>query len=68
MFVPIEYLSKASRSDLVRRAIIADRVVLDIAKQQKEEEEGKELKSLTVLRVCLKRVFGYLGGVDHSVR
>jgi hypothetical protein len=59
LLVPVEYLSKACRLNLVTKAVRAD-VVLGTMLKEKERQ-------VIVLRTFLERVFTYLGRVDHSV-
>jgi hypothetical protein len=66
LFFPIEYLSRTSRTDFVRRALTADVVVSNVPVGEGSLESY--CRSLTVLRTFVKRVFAYLGAVDLPVR
>jgi hypothetical protein len=62
LFVPIEYLPRGSRTDFVRRAMACD-VILDSMGGQEDVSRG-----IGNLRVFMKRVWEWVGGVDHPVR
>ena len=66
LFFPVEYMSRTSRTDLVRRALTAD-VVISSMSIDKNNPSSYYCRSITVLRTFLKRVFVYLGAVDYPV-
>ena len=67
LFFPVEYLTKSCRADLVKRAIIADWTLSEKLEDGNENEEL--LVGLSVIRMFLKRTFGFLGAVEQqSVR
>ncbi|KDQ54722.1 hypothetical protein JAAARDRAFT_60187 [Jaapia argillacea MUCL 33604] len=69
LYVPIEYITKSSRTEFVRCAL-----VLDVLSALRSKGKGKEgfgrggqgvKREVTVSRVFLGRVFGWLGVVDY---
>jgi hypothetical protein len=62
LYVPIEYLTRVSRMNLVRRAMILDIVLGD---PKRSESLAWEVGTL---RVFIKRAWDWVGGVDHPVR
>lgn len=63
LYVPMEYLTKSSRAELVKRALNAD-AFLNSTAREAGEDTGR---LLIVLRIFLKRVFTYTGHVESSV-
>ncbi|KAF8624871.1 hypothetical protein AX15_005748 [Amanita polypyramis BW_CC] len=62
LYFPMEYFSKPSRTDLVRRALRADILLSSGA----ESANANNFQFLTALRVFLKRIFVYTGHVEPS--
>ena len=58
LHVPIDYMTRTARTDLVRRAMTFDAVIL------KAEGSAREIGSL---RTFMKRVWEWIGAVDHPV-
>ena len=63
LYLPMEYFSKSSRTDLVRRALRVD-VLLSSGTSKADVDN---LRLSTILRVFLKRIFVYTGHVEPSV-
>ncbi|KAF8641079.1 hypothetical protein AX17_000723 [Amanita inopinata Kibby_2008] len=61
--VPLEYLSRPSRTELSKRALNADTLLCSDAGRASTDVS----QSLTVLRIFLKRVFVYTGHAESSV-
>jgi hypothetical protein len=61
LYVPIEYIPRTSRQDLIRRAVTADLVVC------RTMHAANSMRSMTILRVFLKRWLSYHSSVDHAV-
>ncbi|KAF8350279.1 hypothetical protein F5887DRAFT_944597 [Amanita rubescens] len=62
LYVPMEYLTKLGRAELVKRALNADAFLNSTAR----EADGDTGQLLIVLRIFLKRVFTYTGHVESS--
>lgn len=56
MWMPIDYISRTARAELLRRALAADLAA------------NQDVRSLTALREFLRRTFSHMGGADHAVR
>jgi len=63
LYVPMEYLTKPSRAELVKRALNADAFLNSMAR----EANGDTGQLLIALRIFLKRVFTHTGHVESSV-
>jgi hypothetical protein len=61
LYIPIEYIPRTSRQDLIRRAVTADLVVC------RTMHAANSMRSMTILRVFLKRWLSYHSSVDHAV-
>jgi len=66
LYVPIEYVPKASRLDLIRRALTADFVLCQTARDD-TYSQNNFVRSVTILRVFLTRWFSYQSSMDHAV-
>ena len=62
LYVPMEYLTKSSRAELVKRALSADLFLSSAG-----EADGNTCQLVRVLRIFLKRAFTYTGHVEPSV-
>ena len=60
LYIPIEYLSRGIRNDLLRRALAADVLVAS-------QEKANLLRSSLFFREFLTRLFQFMGGVEHGV-
>jgi hypothetical protein len=68
LFVPVEYLSRICRTDLVQRAFTAD-IVISMLPVNDTHTSTFVTRSLTVLRVFLRRNFSSMGvGSDQTTR
>lgn len=66
LLVPNEYLPRALRQDLVRRAMAAD-AILSQMKDDNTEVQNFRIPSLTVVRTTLKRWGSHQVSLDHDV-
>lgn len=66
LFIPIEYLPRISRQDLIRRAIAGDLVICRLMTSH-PESHGYVSQSLKTLRTCLIRWFSQPYSVTPSV-
>lgn len=66
LFIPTEYLPRASRQDLIRRAMKADFAMHQLSHGD-NSSQAHIIHSTTVLRVFLKRWFSYQNSADHKV-
>ncbi|VDB84507.1 unnamed protein product [Peniophora sp. CBMAI 1063] len=61
LYCPAEYISKSSRTDILRRAVTLDMVVTAV----KPDDEGVA-RTPKVVRILLRRVFDAVGSADHQ--
>jgi hypothetical protein len=66
LYVPIEYVPKASRLDLIQRALAADLVLCQTAREDPDSQRNF-VRSVTVVRVFLTRWFSFQNSMDHTV-
>lgn len=66
LYVPIEYVPKASRLDLIRRALAADLALCQTARGDTDSQRNF-VRSVTILRVFLTRWFSLQSSMDHAV-
>jgi hypothetical protein len=65
LLFPIEYISRTMRADLVKRALSADILICSLAIYEKNH--AYICRSLTIVRVLVKRIFVCLGLFDQPV-
>ncbi|KAH7921149.1 hypothetical protein BV22DRAFT_1038989 [Leucogyrophana mollusca] len=66
LYVPPEYYTRSSRSDLVRRALMADAVACLMLKDKEQDSRGAT-QLLVVIRVFLNRMAEYMNSSDSSI-
>jgi hypothetical protein len=66
LYIPVEYLPRTSRQDLMRRAMTADLVVCRPIRVDADSQVNA-MRSMTILRIFMKRWFLYQSSVDHAV-
>lgn len=66
LYIPVEYLPRTSRQDLMRRAMTADLVVCRPIRVD-ADSQANAMRSMTILRIFMKRWFLYQSSVDHGV-
>jgi len=66
LYVPIEYLPRASRLDLIRRALTADLILCQTAREDTDSTKNP-VRSVTILRVFLTRWFSFQSSMNHAV-
>lgn len=67
LLFPMEYISRPNRADLIKRAITADLFVMHSLRDL-NEATNDTLRTSTVLRIFLNRVFFHGGFTEQSVR
>ena len=65
LYAPDEYLTRALRSEFLRRALAAEAVFGFAAEGVNTTENG--VHSVTVIREFIRRTLTYVGTVEHSV-
>lgn len=69
LYAPSEYVPRSARSELLKRAVALDGVVMATAVA--ESERGSGIRSwevvLTSIRAFLLRIFVHVGAADHQV-
>ncbi|PCH33433.1 hypothetical protein WOLCODRAFT_147530 [Wolfiporia cocos MD-104 SS10] len=65
LYAPEEYLSRGSRTDLLRRALRADVVMSVRAREQKNVSSSVTLRPLLVVREFLRRTLRFIGSIDY---
>jgi hypothetical protein len=68
LYVPIEYLPRTQRQNLIHRAFKADLVLCQTVHGHGDNQSIMDvMRSVTTLRVFLKRWFSFQSAVDHNV-
>lgn len=67
LYVPAEYLTKAARTHMIKRAYLTDLQLVRSLSKGKNSDHASVLEDLVTLRVFLKRVIGLVGFERNSV-
>ena len=66
LLLPIEYITRSSRADFIKRALVADDQFSHLSVDSDYESNYVD-QSLTIIRMFIKRVLIPVGHVEHSV-
>jgi hypothetical protein len=66
LLLPVEYLSRSSRVDFVKRALVADDLFSHLSVDSEHASNYVD-QSLTILRMFINRVLNHVGYVEQSV-
>ncbi|KAI0042673.1 hypothetical protein FA95DRAFT_540396 [Auriscalpium vulgare] len=65
LYAPSEYVPKASRADMLKRAVILDFILARA--ERKGSKPTSDIQALLVVRAFLLRTFVHLGSCDHQM-
>ncbi|TFK41397.1 Urb2/Npa2 family-domain-containing protein [Crucibulum laeve] len=65
LLFPVEYFSRSSRADFIKRALAADVVISELSTGKHYSEDFLQ-EALIILRVFLKRMFSHAGAVEQQ--